>query len=76
MCEVKIKHITVLCYHAITQDCINRRNASEVGLQLQFTASMKNDNTNECTHAPQGLCPSKHTNNVVKGKHNNELIVL
>lgn len=23
-----------------------------------------------------GLCPSKHANNVVKGKHNNELIVL
>lgn len=26
--------------------------------------------------ALQGLRPSKHTNNVVKGKHNNELIVL
>lgn len=51
--------------------------SEEVGLQVRFSASMKNDkNTNECTHALGGLCPSKHTNNVVKGKHNNELIVL
>lgn len=35
-----------------------------------------NGNGGERTRALEGLCPSKHTNNVVKGKHNNELIVL
>ena len=48
---------------------------NKTGSKVQFTTSMKNDNI-ECTHALGGLCPSKHTNNVVKGKHNNELIVL
>lgn len=51
-------------------------NREEVGLQVRFTTFMKDDNTDEYTHALCGLCPSKHTNNVVKGKHNNELIVL
>lgn len=37
---------------------------------------MRNGNRLERSRALQGLRPSKHTNNVVKGKHNNELIVL
>lgn len=37
---------------------------------------MRNSNRLERSRALQGLRPSKHTNNVVKGKHNNELIVL
>lgn len=37
---------------------------------------MRNGNRLERSAALQGLRPSKHANNVVKGKHNNELIVL
>lgn len=49
----------------------------EVALQVWFSSPfMENGNGGERTHALEGLCPSKHTNNVVKGKHNNELIVL
>lgn len=44
--------------------------------QWVFTKCMKNDSADECTHALPALWPSKHTNNVVKGKHNNELTVL
>lgn len=40
------------------------------------TTSVKHANTKKCTHALRGLCPSKHTNDAVKGKHNNELIVV
>lgn len=52
-------------------------NRREVAHQVWFSSPfMKNGNGGERTHALEGLCPSKHTNNVVKGKHNNELIVL
>lgn len=47
---------------------------TEVGLVgVRFSPSMKNDNA--CVLVG-GLCPSEYANNVVKGEHNNELIVL
>lgn len=54
----------------VTKSCTK---PTEVSLQVDLREKWQ---YKKFKHALWGLCPSKHMNNMVKGKHNNELIVL